>query len=122
MSNEGHALKGASLTIEGNRHGVPGQGHRAVAFLPVTLGAWTLGIHEDRAVLHTDELAYVRYRLDVLVTRRFLRPFTAAEAGQYRDFAAREMRLLDALAALGTNGLRNAEFTMSTSLSNGGLP
>jgi hypothetical protein len=78
-----------------------------------------LGIHEDRAVLQTDELAYVRYRLDVLVTRRFLRPFTAAEAGQYRDFAAREMRLLD---ALGTNGPRNAEFTMSTCSGNRGLP
>jgi hypothetical protein len=44
-----------------------------------------------------DELAYVRYRLDVLVHRRFLRPFTVAEGEQYRDFAARELRLLDAL-------------------------
>jgi hypothetical protein len=54
-------------------------------------------IRETSADELRDELAYVRYRLEVLVDRRFLRPFTVAEAEQYRHFGARELRLLDAL-------------------------
>jgi hypothetical protein len=82
------------LGIDQDRAVSPGGDYRVVAALePFRDDSALPAIRDMRA----DELAYVRYRLDVLVARRFLRPFTVVEAEQYREFAARELRLLDAL-------------------------